>query len=252
MFIRRRMRTPRGLIPRSGGAVIAFVGPEATGKSTLISEIRSWLGEHFAVEQIHAGKPKASLLGMVPKMLMPAMRAALPSYRSSHVEAEFVSEELTLKQKKVFPLIFGIRAVLLAYDRRTLLTRAFRHAANGNLVLCDRYPNQRNGTPDSPQLSHLLIDPERHPVRRWLANLEDRLYQEIPPADLVISLSVPVEVALVRNRTRDKKEPEDYLRRRHAISASMDFGRTPLHKINTDQSFENSVLEAKKAIWMVL
>jgi thymidylate kinase len=232
--------------------VIAFVGPEATGKSTLISEIRSWLGEHFAVEQIHAGKPKASLLGIIPKMLMPALRAALPSYRSSHVEAEFVSEELTLKQDKVFPLIFGIRSVLLAYDRRKLLTRAYTHAANGNLVLCDRYPNRRKGTPDSPQLSHLLIEPERHPIHTWLADLEDRLYQEIPPADLVISLSVPVEVALIRNRNRDKKEPEDYLRRRHAISASIDFGRTPLYKINTDQPFENTVLEVKKAIWRLM
>ncbi|HZI23525.1 MAG TPA: hypothetical protein VFD46_00525, partial [Chryseolinea sp.] len=55
MVIRRLTRSQKELMPRSGGAVIAFVGPEATGKSTLIAEMSKWLGEHFAVEQFHAG-----------------------------------------------------------------------------------------------------------------------------------------------------------------------------------------------------
>ena len=252
MFIRRRMGTPKGMVPHAGGAVIAFVGPEATGKSTLLAEIKHWLSEHFAVEQIHAGKPRSSLLGYIPNVLVPALRVILPSFRSSHVEARYVSEQPSFKPKNVFPLIFAVRSVLVAYDRRTLLTRAYARAANGNIVLCDRYPNQCKGTPDSPQLSRLLVDPERHPVRRLLGRVEDRLYQEIPPPDLVISLSVPLEIALMRNRTRGKTEPEDYVRRRHALSANLDFGRTTVYKISTEQPFEKTVLEVKKAIWKIM
>src|SRR3990172_3409097 len=60
MLYYRLTRSQKGLVPITGGAVIAFVGPEATGKSTLLAETKHWLGEHFVVDQIHAGKPKST------------------------------------------------------------------------------------------------------------------------------------------------------------------------------------------------
>ena len=70
--------------------------------------------------------------------------------------------------------MFGIRSVMLAYERRALLTHAFALSANGTIVLCDRYPSSRSGAPDGPQLGHLAApDPLRKrlgardpPVRR--------------------------------------------------------------------------------------
>ncbi|HEY4760698.1 MAG TPA: hypothetical protein VIH42_08970 [Thermoguttaceae bacterium] len=252
MLFRRLTRSHKGMVPRGGGAVIAFVGSEATGKSTLLAEMRGWLGEHFAVEQIHAGKPQSTLLSLVPNLLVPALRSILPSSRSTHVETQYASEEQSEPSRKDYPLIFAIRSALLAYDRRALLTRAFGRATNGNIVLCDRYPSLLSGAPDSPQLSHLPASPSRYSVRRWLAQIEARLYREIPPADLVIYLSAPLEVTVSRNATRGKQEPEDYVRRRHARSSSLEFGKTPVYKVNTDQPFDRTVLEVKKAIWSAL
>jgi thymidylate kinase len=148
--------------------------------------------------------------------------------------------------------MFAIRSALLAYDRRLLLTRAFSRAANGTIVLCDRYPSLLSGAPDSPQLSHLAVPPGQYSVRRLLAQIEARLYREIPPPDLVIYLTAPLEVAVLRNATRGKKEPEDYVRRRHARSSNLEFGKTPVHEINTDQPLDQTVLEVKKAIWNAL
>jgi thymidylate kinase len=252
MLFRSRARSQKGMIPVSGGAVLAFVGPEATGKSTLLAEMRRWLGEHFAVEQIHAGKPKSTLLTVVPNYLVPTLRVALPTFRSSQVEAQSVSDEKLEKPRAVFPLIFAVRSVLLAYDRRALLTRAFGRAANGTIVLCDRYPLLSAGIPDGPQLLNLLDGPDQYPIKRLLARIEQRLYQEIPPPDLVIALSVPLDVAILRNRTRGKTEPEDYVRMRHAKSSNLEFEKTSVYKINTNQPFENTVLEVKKAIWNIL
>src|SRR3990172_1561901 len=82
----RLTRSKRGMILQSGGAVIAFVGPEATGKSTLLTATRRWLGEHFVIEQIHAGKPKSTLLTMVPNIFLPLLRSALPTYRPSKID----------------------------------------------------------------------------------------------------------------------------------------------------------------------
>jgi thymidylate kinase len=252
MFFRRLTRSPKGMVPLAGGAVIAFVGPEATGKSTLLAEMRGWLGEHFAVEQIHAGKPKSTILSVIPNLVVPALRAMLPSYRSTHVETQYTPQEQAEKPQADFPLIFGLRSVLLAYDRQSLLSGAYGRATNGTIVLCDRYPSMRSGVPDSPQLAHLPLPSNRFSLRHLLAKTEARLYQEIPPPDLVIYLSAPLAVTVLRNASRGKKEPEDYVRRRHARSSNLEFGPTPVYRVNTDQPFEQTVLEVKKAIWNAL
>jgi thymidylate kinase len=252
MVIRRLTKSHKELSPGSGGAVIAFVGPEATGKSTLIAAMSEWLGEHFALEQIHVGKPKSTPLTWAPNLLVPALRSLFPSSRSTRLEAQYLYDEVPEKPKSSFPLIFGIRSVLLAYDRRALLLRAYSQAANGTIVLCDRYPSSQIGAPDGPQLSGLPSSTSKSSLRYRLASVEARLYRLIPPHDLVIYLSAPLEVALTRNATRGKKEPEDYVRRRHARSSKLEFEKTPVFRINTNQPFDKTILEVKKAIWKVL
>jgi thymidylate kinase len=252
MLFRRLTRSQRELIPRSGGAVIAFVGPEATGKSTLIAEMSQWLGEHFAVEHIHAGKPKSTPLTLIPNLLVPALRSLFPSSRSTRLEAQYHYEESSEKPRTSYPLIFALRSALLAYDRRSLLAKAYSRAANGAIVLCDRYPSSQIGAPDGPQLSQLATSTNGYSVSHRLAQIESRLYRQIPPPDVVIYLNAPLEVALVRNATRGKKEPEDYVRRRHARGSNLEFEKAPVHKINTNQPFERTVLEVKKAIWNML
>jgi len=249
MGFRRLTHSQKGMIPQSGGAVIAFVGPEATGKSTLLAEISNWLGEHFEVEQIHAGKPRSTLLTMIPNLLVPALRYLLPTHRPSHIESSYVTSE---QSQDIYPLLFALRSALLAYDRRVLLTRAFARASNGSIMLSDRYPSLSYGAPDSPQLQNVAISRNRYPVRHLLAPIEKRLYREIPPPDLVVSLKAPVEVALLRNKNRGKEEPEDYVRRRHSQSSNLDFGNAPVCEIMTNQPLDKTVLELKNAIWDAL
>lgn len=252
LSFRRFARSQKSMVLRNGGAVIAFVGSEATGKSTLIAEMRDWLGEHFTAQQIHVGKPKSTLLTTIPNLLLPALRSLFPRARTTKIEIQFDDRDRSKKPQKNYPLLFGVRSVLLSYDRRALLSRAFRQASNGALVLCDRYPSLKSGAPDSLQLSHLAPLTGDHSIRRRLADIEARIYKEIPSPDLVIFLTAPIEVTISRNAARNKIEPENYVRRRHAKSSNLDFGKAQVYKINTDQPIEQTVLEVKKAIWAIL
>ena len=105
------------------------------------------------------------------------------------------------------------------------------------------------GASDGPQLQQFEIDSKRYPIQSWLASTEKRLYQEIPAPDMVISLYVPLEVALIRNKSRGKEEPEDYVRFRHSLTSNLEYGNAPVYKINTDQPLDTTVLEVKKNIW---
>ncbi len=251
---RSRGSTKR-LSPAAGGAVIAFVGPEATGKSTLLADTERWLGAHFTVRHVHAGKPPSTFLTAVPNLLLPALRSLFPGQRSTRVTASLapdLEERAAGPTGEQFPMLFGIRSVLLAHDRKALLTRAYASAANGVIVLSDRYPSTERGAVDGAQLGHDRAAAPGGAVRRRLAALESRLYRDIPPPDLVVYLTAPLEVALERNRERGKSEPESYLLSRHARSSSLEFERTTVHELATDRPLDEVTSELRRVIWTAL
>lgn len=89
-------------------------------------------------------------------------------------------------------------------------------------------------------------------MRRRLAALEAGLYRDIPPPDLVVYLTAPLEVALERNRERGKSEPESYLLSRHARSSSLEFERATVHLLATDRPLDEVVSELRRVIWKAL
>jgi thymidylate kinase len=81
-----------------------------------------------------------------------------------------------------------------------------------------------------------------------LARMEDRLYRDIPPPDLVFHLSAPLEVTLARNAARNKREPEDYVRFRHELSSRLRFDGTPVYRVDTDRDLGLVVQEIEGVI----
>lgn len=225
--------------------MIAFVGSEATGKSTILNEVEGWLGRSHRVRRVHAGKPPSTPITFLPHVLLPALRAVFPEQRTLRVEERYEDGEGATG--KTYPLLFGVRSVMLAYERRSLLVRAARSGI-GTVVLSDRYPSEASGAPDGPQLAHLPIPSGRFSLRRALARMEGRLYRDIPAPDMVFHLSAPLEVTLARNAARDKHEPEDYVRFRHALSSKLRFEGTPVFPIDTDRDLDVVIKEIEGVI----
>jgi thymidylate kinase len=216
--LQRRLRgNKKNKILDAGGAVIAFVGPEATGKSTLVAETKRWLSQVFSVAAVHAGKPPSAWLTLPLNLVLPLMRSRLPRWRTSRLEGHGSATRPNRSQSKVeglSSLIYALRAVTLAWDRRRLLRQVRRAAANGDIVICDRYPSEGVGAMDSPRLQEnsskggLVLA-----IYNWLARLEGRLYQHMSPPDVVLRLSVSIETAKKRNHERIKpgKETNAYV-----------------------------------------
>ncbi|XSC41939.1 hypothetical protein ACF1BQ_025130 [Bradyrhizobium sp. RDT10] len=123
--------------------IVALVGPKATGKSTIAHALATRLGGHLAVLPIHAGKPPATALTLLPRLLMPAARFLFSKERAG----EYQKPER--RRDKQYSLLYVLRMTLLAYDRRKLLGRALRAASAGSVVISDRYPSESVGTIDS-------------------------------------------------------------------------------------------------------
>ena len=82
------------------------------------------------------------------------------------------------------------------------------------------------------------------------------MYLATPPADLILHLRVPLDVAVERNLTRDKPggpEPLTYLRRRHRQSSEPNWdGVVSTQLINSDACVEETLRSVKVCLWNAL
>jgi thymidylate kinase len=104
---------------------------------------------------------------------------------------------------------------------------------------------------DSPRL-------QENPLRKGLltaiynrlARLEARLYQQIPPPDVVLRLRVSLETAKRRNRERNGQDGDVYLEARHRQSQEWHMpGTRYVYDIDTEQTLEATIGHVKEAIW---
>jgi thymidylate kinase len=124
-------------------------------------------------------------------------------------------------------------------------------SANGEIVVCDRYPTQATGLMDSPRLKE---EPAQagliSSIYNWLAQTERGLYRHIPPPDVVLRLTVSFETAKQRNAARDILDDEVYLQSRHQQAKEWFMpGTRAIQDINTDLSLEETIRTVKQAIW---
>ncbi len=243
-----------------GGVIVAFVGPEATGKSTLVGEVTSWLGKELRVRSVHVGKPPPTLITSPVRLVLPLLRRLFSKHRTSRVEGH-VREGSSQSSAEVAdnvppPLMYCVRAALVAWERRRLLNKVKRWAANGDIVVCDRYPSSEIGAMDSARLPlHNGKGGLSSGLRNWLTRVEHSIYREMPAPDIVFSLQVPVDVAIARNRERIKvdKESDSYVMSRHALGYDWQRpGTGRIINVQTDDSRENTIRRVKTELWDLL
>ena len=240
---------------RVGGTIITFVGAEATGKSTLVSECERWLGGVFAVKTMHAGKPPSSWLTLPVNIIMPIVRVVLPRLRTTRLEGHDSSKSTTqssLKMESLTSLIYAFRSITLAWDRRKLLLKSRRLADKGYIVICDRYPSETIGAMDSPRLNQIPTGGIIPTVNNWFVRLEHHFYKQIPAPDIVLRLKVSIETAKRRNRERTKANKEScaYVESRHNQNQEWyRSGTNYIHDIDTEKPLSDTIFSVRKTIW---
>ena len=244
-------------------AVIALVGAEATGKSTIAKEVGDWLAEMYKVRVVHAGKPPATWLTWPMHMLLPLLITIFPKIRTSRLEGHVVTQQPSgagtsdcdkprQHAIRLSSLVYALRAVCIAWERRQILVWSQKAANNQMFIVCDRYPSHRAGAMDSARLT---VNSEQKGIisalYNQLARMENRIYQQIPAPDIVLQLSVSLETAKQRNRDRVKadKEGDGYIesRRRQAQDWHR-MGNEVIYYIDTEQPLADTVKHAIEAI----
>ena len=232
------LKKKKMLIP---GIVVAICGLDGSGKSSLVSALQINLSAHFSAKVLHLGRPKSTILTFLFNSLV-AIYSFCKRFKTTHTETY-----PTLSSKNI-SLIYAIRSVLLAYDRKAQSHKAHKHSKKGYIVICDRYPGLEIGKMDSPRIPEME---SRGLLYQFCYNLEQKLYSSIKEAKFIFQLSVPLEVAIHRNNMREKfgKETEDELRERFIVNSDAQFLGENYNMIDASVSFDRVLKEVTDQLW---
>ncbi|MDR0647060.1 MAG: hypothetical protein LBF43_01330 [Puniceicoccales bacterium] len=193
--------------------IVALIGGPASGKTTLTKNIKKILCPYLGVHYFHVGKPEASWMFCWLRLFLPLMRKMLPHHTSTCIEK---TQQLGTLVKVSYLHIF--RKLILAYERKKLITKIFQKSISGSLCLCDRYPLNSKFLTDGSTFSDHDIAFERSNFKRMLMRMEKRIYQTFPKPNLIFFLKVSPKVALLRNSIRlQSYKDEAYLLFRHKL-----------------------------------
>ena len=247
---------PTRRTPTCGGLMIAILGSDGAGKSAVTKEVVRWLTWKVDALSIYfgSGDGRSSALRLPLKLGLQLFRKIAGPRSLSRMTASVGGREPSFSARRwdrwLRALAIVLWALVLSYEKRGKLRKATKARNRGMIVVCDRLPQKQvPAVNDGPLLSHWLVHRSR--LFRTLARWEYGPYAAscAYPPDLVLKLVVTPQVAL----TRKPEMSIDELQRRVRIVERLKFpGFTKVIEIDADKSFDEVVINVKRAIWQLV
>lgn len=222
--------------------LIAIIGSDGSGKSTVAEHILEWIGRYGPAGQAHLGKQSGNVGRAIGQW--PLVGAAMD--RLIRRKADDVNERLKEdKQPTLLPALV-ISAFTLRRKRRFKRMLAMRK--QGLIVVTDRYPQvavpgayDGPGFPDSPGGSRLVLGLARREqaMFEWMASYRP---------DLVLRLNVDVDTAFARKPDHRR----DALARKIAVTPYLTYSGAPIVDIDANQPLEQVFKDAEAAVARVM
>jgi thymidylate kinase len=226
-----------------GGVVIAFIGSDGAGKSSVSQMLHSWLVGKVDVIPIYfgSGQGQSSILRWPLKLVLELRRGRSSSPRLDPEDRR--TRDITLAR--------AVWALALAREKRSKLRTVVRARERGFIVICDRYPQtQVEGVNDGPVLWRWRASTAR--LKRALARWEHGIYEMAAsaPPDAVVRLLVTPETAGER---RPGDDPRELAFRTELVrSLRFDNARYGVIDVDADDDLDTVVLEVKRQLWPVI
>jgi thymidylate kinase len=240
--LRRRWQTLARFgkrLPR-GGLMIAIIGADGSGKSTLCRDLTDWLDFKLDAHSLYLGSGDGAggwvhwLRRRVKKLMRSRQNGKHPSVRTDN---EKKSSSTWHKFYRLLDLHLMKRKVRMLYRARDLVR-------GGSIVICDRYPQDHViGLSDGPRL-------QDGRGFLWAAAAERRLYEKVARLgpDVLIRLRVDPQTA----QSRKPDHVFEAIVQKCQIADKLQFPQSIDLHIDANRDYPLVLLEAKRMLWTQL
>ena len=214
------------------GLVVAFIGQDGAGKSTVTNEIEKWLLWKLDAHRYYLGS-------------------------GDHYHSWQKSIQKSLPERKgVFLSTFSAFLSLTKYNRLAKdvlksIKNAEKYRNKGGFALFDRYPQtQFLGINDGPKIRHMMKKTKNRlllMIMALFAKSEENCLknaEKISP-DIVFKLILPPEESLRRKPHEDFEK----IKRKHEIIKSLSFSNSKVYEIDATMNYEDELILIKQIIW---
>ena len=222
--------------------LIAIVGCDGSGKSTVSEELLVWLKSYGPAATSHLGKQQGNTGRSISNL--PVAGKFLGSFIER--KASTVRKSRTVnKAPDTFPaiVIYAFTLKRLQRFRRMLALRD-----KGLIIIADRFPQlDLPGTSDSTDMS---VTAQGNRFVSWLAQREQAAFEWMTSyqPDLVIRLNVDIDTAFARKPDHSREG----LERKIKNIPQLTFNGAPIADIDATQPLAEVVAAAKAAVTQTL
>lgn len=228
-------------ICHTGGLLIAFLGVDGSGKTTVTSEINSWLAWKFETAHMSLG------IGRKKQTFSYKIRQKLKSVLKKGGGKKKAGKSVSLdfeKPVKVTWKNYRKQRVLVRFAKAIHrdIIRIHSYCLNGGIMVVDRYPQLQffgiaDGRKVNPAFPKLQKEEENYL----------KIAEEIQP-DLVFKLVIPVELS----KQRRPEDSVEILQKKWEILQAVAYPKAKVIEVDATQPLEKELVFIKQRIWEML
>ena len=240
----QRSKPDRQMTLPNGGRMIALVGVDGSGKSTLSSALTKWLGWKVNTLFYYLGSKQPSVWTNWSYILFRMARRSHRELSAKIGKNNFIIKAL-ISLRQIF---LALHYLFVGYDRGKRYQLAKREAGKGSVVVFDRFPFQ--APLDGPEI-HLIDNGFLNPISRYLSRVEQKIYHKFKYVDLLILLNVNPEISLQRKPDHSHETIKAKNIALNGIQSHLaeDSENWNWVEINADQPLEDVLLLTKRLVW---
>lgn len=199
------------------GLIVAFIGVDGSGKTTIADEISLWISSVFQCDRKSMGIGRNSIQNNKRK-----------------IKKSFKQKKIVLlkRVKRNFSLL------LFSFEVHNDIKSMKKGMRQGMIYILDRYPQTKyRGISDGPKITSGCI-------LSWLEAFFLKIADTVTPT-LLFKLCIPLSVAIERRPEDDT----DILKRKIRIAEEIDYVGSKVIKIDATQPYAEELKSIKSYLW---